>query len=55
MNELKAWQRWLLKWLFERAMGQGPHHRDNLVQIHTLLYEVCEDEFYEDNTATLRS
>lgn len=47
--------RFLLSWIFEKLFRQSEYHKSNLIVVYTLIREILDEEFTEDNSPTLDS
>lgn len=52
MNKI---ERYLLRRIIGREVRQGISHRDRITELYKMIQVACEQEFYEDNGATLNT
>lgn len=46
-------ERWMLKRIAKRIVGQIPHHNSNIVEYYKIIEDAAREEFTEDNRYTL--
>lgn len=46
-------ERWIMVRMLKRDVRQGPDHANHIKRVFGLIREACENEFTEDNQATL--
>lgn len=52
---MTRFEKFLLQWIFRRAVRQSAIHKSNIIDIHTVLYHAAAEEFTEDNEPTQRA
>ena len=55
MKPLTKFQILILRWIFGNAFIQSEFHERNIKKVFALIREACEEEFTEDNDATMDS
>lgn len=50
MNRL---QRWIFRNIVPSQVRQGPHHRERIIEMYSVIVEEAREEFREDNIPTL--
>jgi hypothetical protein len=52
---MNKFERWFLNRVFQKQVRQGYKHQENITELYTMIREVAEKEFSEDNVPTLNS
>lgn len=52
---MNKFEKWFMNSIIRRQVRQGYNHSRNITELYRMIRTACENEFSEDNTATLNS
>lgn len=52
---MNKFEEWFVRRIIQREVRQNYDHPQKITNLYKMIRVACEDEFYEDNTATMNS